>query len=91
MTVLEKSVGAFRGFEVVLRKECNFNLQENLNELEEIAEYFGDIVLRKIDKDCEEDFEDLLEYKSILRKIENIITDEFIRYNEKHNKVEEEE
>lgn len=91
MAVLEKSVGTFRGFEVVLRKDCNFNLQENLNELEEIAEYFGHIILSKIDKDCEEDLEDLLEYKSILSKIENIITDEFIRYNEKHNKVEEEE
>lgn len=89
---IEQQIGTFRGYDVIIRRETgSFNQEECQKDFENTAAYLKEKVFDRIDHSLHEDFEDLLESKIILQKIQNIIIDEWQRYNDKHNPVKEEE
>ena len=89
---IEQQIGTFRGYDVIIRRETgSFHQEECQKDFENTATYLKEKVFDRIDRNLQEDLEDLLASKIILQKIQNIIIDEWQRYNEKHNPVEEEE
>ena len=94
MTTIEKTAGSFRSFDIVLRKTFDpkwLDPEEKLKELDEATNYFSETILKNIDREGEETLEDLLAYKKAYDEIAKIVTDEYVRYHEKHYKEEEEE
>lgn len=90
--IVEEIVGTFRGYEVVIRQDVHtFNKDLVSEQFKETAKYLKEHVFNRIDNECQMDFEDLLAKKEVLQKIENIIIDEYQRYNDAHFKLEEEE
>lgn len=83
---IEQQIGTFRGYDVIIRRETGiYNQEECQKEFENTATYLKEKVFNRIDNDLQEDFEDLLASKITLQKIQDIIIDEWERYNDKHN------
>lgn len=89
---VEQVVGTFRGYEVVIRQDVHtFNKDLVTERFDETAKYLKEKVFDRVDNECQMDFEDLLEKREVLKKIEDILISEYTRYADKHYKIEAEE